>query len=203
MFYAFLRKCAKLFYVIMYKITVIGKENIPDMKGGYIIASNHVSNNDPPVVGITFKGKYNFMAKEELFQKNRFFTWLITQLGAFPVKRGAKDGAQAIEKALESLRNGRIFVIFPEGTRSKDGTLGRAKSGVTIIAAQAKAPVVPVFIKYGKKRKFRRRIQVSIGEMMPAEKFDIDIEDRRQLKALSADIMGEIAKLQENAPDVD
>lgn len=203
MFYAFLRKCAKLFYVIMYKITVIGKENIPDMKGGYIIASNHVSNNDPPVVGITFKGKYNFMAKEELFQKNRFFTWLITQLGAFPVKRGAKDGAQAIEKALESIRNGRIFVIFPEGTRSKDGTLGRAKSGVTIIAAQAKAPVVPVFIKYGKKRKFRRRIQVSIGEMMPAEKFDIDIEDRRQLKALSADIMGEIAKLQENAPDVD
>jgi len=60
-----------------------------------------------------------------------------------------------------------------------------------------------VFIKYGKKRKFRRRIQVSVGEMMPAEKFDIDIEDRRQLKALSSDIMGEIAKLQENAPDVD
>ena len=62
MFYAFLRKCAKLFYVIVYMITVIGKENIPDLKGGYIIASNNVSNNDPPVVGITFKGKYNFMA---------------------------------------------------------------------------------------------------------------------------------------------
>lgn len=203
MFYAFLRKCAKLFYVIMYKITVIGKENMPDMKGGYIIASNHVSNNDPPVIGVTFKGRYNFMAKEELFHKNPFFTWLIKQLGAFPVKRGAKDGAQAIEKALESLEQGHIFVIFPEGTRSKDGTLGRPKSGVTLIAAQAKAPVVPVFIKYGRKRKFRRRIQVSVGEMMPAEKFDIDIEDRRQLKALSSDIMGEIAKLQENAPDVD
>jgi len=203
MFYAFLRKCAKLFYVIMYKMTVIGKENMPDMKGGYIIASNHVSNNDPPVIGVTFKGRYNFMAKEELFHKNPFFTWLIKQLGAFPVKRGAKDGAQAIEKALESLEKGHIFVIFPEGTRSKDGTLGRPKSGVTLIAAQAKAPVVPVFIKYGKKRKFRRRIQVSVGEMMPAEKFDIDIEDRRELKALSSDIMGEIAKLQENAPDVD
>lgn len=203
MFYAFLRKCAKLFYVIMYKITVIGKENMPGLKGGYIIASNHVSNNDPPVIGVTFKGRYNFMAKEELFHKNPFFTWLIKQLGAFPVKRGAKDGAQAIEKALESLEKGHIFVIFPEGTRSKDGTLGKAKSGVTLIAAQAKAPVVPVFIKYGRKRKFRRRIQVSVGEMMPAEKFDIDIEDRRQLKALSSDIMGEIAKLQENAPDVD
>ncbi len=202
MFYAFLRKCAKLFYVIIYNITVIGKENIPEAKGGYIIASNHVSNNDPPVVGITFKGKYTFMAKEELFHKNPIFTWLITQLGAFPVKRGAKDGAQAIEKALESLKNGRIFVIFPEGTRSKDGTLGRAKSGVTLIAAQAKAPVVPVFIRYGRK-KFRRRVIVSIGEVIPAEKFDVDIEDKRVLKQLSATIMDEIAKLQENAPDVD
>lgn len=202
MLYAFLRKCAKLFYVIVYNITVIGRENIPEEKGGYIIASNHVSNNDPPVVGITFKGKYTFMAKEELFHKNPIFTWLITKLGAFPVKRGAKDGAQAIEKALQSLKEGRIFVIFPEGTRSKDGTLGRAKSGVTLIAAQAKAPVVPVFIKYGRK-KFRRRIIVSIGEVIPAEKFDVDIEDKRVLKQISATIMDEIAKLQENAPDVD
>ena len=202
MFYSFLRNCARLFYIIVYKITVIGAENIPDAKGGYIIASNHISNNDPPVVGITFKGKYTFMAKEELFHKNPIFTWLITKLGAFPVKRGAKDGAQAIEKALESLKNGRIFVIFPEGTRSKDGELGRAKSGVTLIAAQAKAPVVPVFIKYGRK-KFRREIQISIGEMIPAEKFDVDIQDKKVLKQVSATIMDEIAKLKEKAPDVD
>ncbi len=202
MFYSFLRNLCRLFYIIVFKITVIGEENIPKEKGGYIIASNHVSNNDPPVVGITFRGKYTFMAKEELFHKNAIFTWLITKLGAFPVKRGAKDGAQAIEKALESLKNGRIFVIFPEGTRSKDGELGRAKSGVTLIAAQAKAPVVPVFIKYGRK-KFRREIQISIGEMIPAERFDVDIEDRKMLKQVSTTIMDEIAKLKENAPDVD
>lgn len=202
MFYSFLRNICRLFYLIVFKITVIGQENIPKEKGGYIIASNHVSNNDPPVVGITFKGKYNFMAKEELFHKNPIFTWLITKLGAFPVKRGAKDGAQAIQKALECLKNGRIFVIFPEGTRSKDGELGRAKSGVTLIAAQAKVPVVPVFIKYGRK-KFRREIQISIGEMIPAERFDVDIEDRKMLKQVSATIMDEIAKLKEKAPDVD
>lgn len=68
MFYSFLRNCARLFYIIVYHIHVIGGENIPKEKGGYIIASNHVSNNDPPVVGITFKGKYTFMAKEELFR---------------------------------------------------------------------------------------------------------------------------------------
>ncbi len=202
MFYSFLRNLCRLFYIIVFKITVIGEENIPKEKGGYIIASNHVSNNDPPVVGITFRGKYTFMAKEELFHKNPIFTWLITKLGAFPVKRGAKDGTQAIEKALESLKDGRIFVIFPEGTRSKDGELGRAKSGVTLIAAQAKAPVVPVFIKYGRK-KFRREIQISVGEMIPAERFDVDIEDRKMLKQVSATIMDEIAKLKENAPDVD
>lgn len=202
MFYSFLRNLCRIFYIIVYRITVIGEENIPKEKSGYIIASNHVSNNDPPVVGITFKGKYTFMAKEELFHKNPIFTWLITKLGAFPVKRGAKDGAQAIQKALESLKNGRIFVIFPEGTRSKDGELGRAKSGVTLVAAQAKVPVVPVFIKYGRK-KFRREIQISIGERIPAECFDVDIEDRKMLKQVSATIMDEIAKLKENAPDVD
>ncbi len=202
MFYSFLRNLCRIYYYIVYRITVIGKENIPAQKSGYIIASNHVSNNDPPVVGITFNGKYTFMAKEELFHKNRIFTWLITQLGAFPVKRGAKDGAQAIQKALDSLKNGRIFVIFPEGTRSKDGELGRAKTGVTLIAAQAKVPVVPVFIRYGRK-KLRREIQISIGEMIPAERFDVDIEDKRMLKQVSSTIMDEIAKLKEKAPDVD
>ncbi len=201
MFYSFLRNCARLFYLIVYHIVVIGGENIPKEKGGYIIASNHVSNNDPPVVGITFKGKYTFMAKQELFEINPLFTWLITRLGAFPVKRGAKD-TSAIDKALESLKEGRIFVIFPEGTRSKDGTLGRAKSGVTVIAAQAKVPVVPVFIRYGRK-KFRRNIYISIGEKIPAERFDVDISDHKMLKRVSSAIMDEIARLQENMPDVD
>lgn len=201
MFYSFLRNCARLFYLIVYHIVVIGGENIPKEKGGYIIASNHVSNNDPPVVGITFKGKYTFMAKQELFEINPLFTWLIKRLGAFPVKRGAKDNS-AIERALESLKEGRIFVIFPEGTRSKDGKLGHAKSGVTLIAAQAKVPVVPVFIRYGRK-KFRRNIYISIGRTIPAERFDVDYTDRKLLKEVSATIMDEIGKLQENMPDVD
>lgn len=201
MFYSFLRNCARLFYIIVYHITVIGGENIPKEKGGYIIASNHVSNNDPPVVGITFKGKYTFMAKQELFEINPIFTWLIRCLGAFPVKRGAKDNS-AIEKALDSLKDGRIFVIFPEGTRSRDGKLGHAKSGVTLIAAQAKVPVVPVYIRYGRK-KFRRNICISIGKEIPAEHFDVDYTDRKVLKQVSATIMDEIAKLGESMPDVD
>lgn len=201
MFYNFCRGVVNFIFHIIFKITVIGKENIPEAKSGYIIASNHVSNYDPPMVGIVFKGKYTFMAKDELFHVNPIFTWLIKKLGAFPVKRGAKD-TSSIDTALESLKQGRVFVIFPEGTRSKTGELGKAKSGVSLVAARAKVPVVPVFVAYGKK-KFRRNVLVSVGKTIPAESFDIDIEDKREIHRISKLIMGEIAGLKENAPDVE
>lgn len=201
MFYALAREIVSFIFHIIFKITVLGRENIPKQKGSYIIASNHVSNNDPPMIGIVFKGKYTFMAKEELFRVNPLFTWLIKRLGAFPVKRGSKDPA-AIKSAIESLDKGRIFVIFPEGTRSKDGELGKPKSGVTLIAAQAKASVVPVFVKYGRKR-FRRRVLVSVGKPIPAESFDVDLEDKRQIRRVSELIMGEIVKLKESAPEIE
>lgn len=201
MFYEIARGIVSAVFHIIFKIIVLGKENIPKEKGSFIIASNHVSNNDPPMIGVVFKKKYTFMAKEELFNVNPVFTWLIKKLGAFPVKRGSKDTA-AIDEAIESLGNGRVFVIFPEGTRSKTGELGRPKSGVSLIAAKAKAPVVPVFVKYGRKR-FRKRVLVSVGEIIPAEEFDTDITDKRQLRAISERIMGEIAKLKSEAPEID
>lgn len=201
MFYEIARELVSFAFHIKFKITVLGKENIPEAKGGYIIASNHVSNYDPPMVGIVFSGKYTFMAKEELFHVNPIFTWLIKKLGAFPVKRGSKDPA-AIDNALESLDHGRIFVIFPEGTRSKDGELGKAKSGVSLIAARAHVPVVPVFVKYGRKR-FRRRVLVSVGQPISADNFNIDLNEKRQIRMVSDKIMGEIAALKDAAPDID
>ncbi|MGN0679879.1 MAG: lysophospholipid acyltransferase family protein [Oscillospiraceae bacterium] len=194
------RNIVSFFFHIIYKITVTGRENIPTAKGGYIIASNHVSNLDPPMVGIIFRGKYTFMAKDELFHVNPLFTWLITKLGAFPVKRGSKDLA-VIDKALESLEKGRIFVIFPEGTRSKTGELGKPKSGVAITAIKAAAPVVPVFVKYGKKR-FRRQVSISVGEMMPADSFAVDIADKHEIRRVSEMIMDRIADLKANAPEI-
>ncbi|MGN1110254.1 MAG: lysophospholipid acyltransferase family protein [Oscillospiraceae bacterium] len=200
MLYALARNIVSFIFHIIYKITIVGRENIPKENGGYIIASNHVSNLDPPMVGIVFRGKYTFMAKDELFHVNPFFTWLITKLGAFPVKRGAKDLA-VIDKALESLKQGRIFVIFPEGTRSKTGELGKPKSGVAITAIRAKAPVVPVFVKYGKKR-FRRRVCISVGEMMPKDCFAVDASDKHEIRRVSEMIMDRIAGLKAAAPEI-
>ncbi len=201
MFYKIATGLASLFHRIFFKITIIGRENIPENIGGCIIASNHVSNNDPPFIGVVFKGKYTFMAKEELFRRP-LFGWLIRKLGAFPVKRGAKD-LSAIDTAIESLHNGRTFIIFPEGTRSKTGELGKAKSGVSLISVRAKAPVIPVFVKYGRK-KFRRNALISIGKTIPKAEFEaIDLADKRAVHTISNRIMGEIAKLKESAPDID
>ncbi len=201
MFYKIATGLASFLYHIVFKITVVGRENIPKKLGGCIIASNHVSNNDPPFIGVVFKGKYSFMAKEELF-RNRLFGWLIRRLGAFPVKRGAKDFS-AIDTAIESLDKGRTFIIFPEGTRSRTGELGKPKSGVSLIAVKAKAPVIPVFVKYGRK-KFRRNALISIGETIPKEEFEaVELTDKRAIHIISNRIMGEIAKLKESAPDID
>lgn len=201
MFYGMARGLVSAIFHIYFNIKIVGQENIPAEKGGYIIACNHVSNNDPPMVGIVFKGKYTFMAKEELF-KSPIFAWLIRKLGAFPVKRGSKD-MSVLKNAIDSLNYGRIFVIFPEGTRSKTGELGRPKSGVSLVAVQAKVPVVPVFIKYGKKRIMRRNVLVSIGGKIPGSEFEnVEITDKQQIRAVSQRIMGEIAKLKENAPEI-
>ena len=118
----------EIFYLhIKYKTRILNPENIPDLSGGFIVACNHQSYSDPPVLAGIFKGRFSFMAKSELF-KNKLFAWLIKKCGAFPVVRGAKDSA-ALDRAVEDLKQNKIFVIFPEGTRSKDGVIETAYGG--------------------------------------------------------------------------
>ena len=169
--------------------------NIPAMKGGYIIACNHQSYADPPMVAAVIRGKFSFMAKEELF-KNPFFAWLIRRCGAFPVARGAGDDAP-IQTSIEAVRKNRILVIFPEGTRSKDGVIGRMKSGVVLIASQAGAPVLPVCIRY----KGKSDVVVNIGEMIPAEDVHIDENDRRSMRNAAKRIGDSMLSLQKEIYD--
>lgn len=188
--YLFFRKLLSIVFHIKYKITVHHPENIPDMKGGYIIASNHLKMLDPPMIAACISGKFSFMAKDEIFHKNPFITFVITKCGAFPVVRGSGDEAP-IQKAVEVLEEQRIFVIFPEGTRSKDGNLGRVKSGIALIASQAAAPVLPVCLKYTGKRK----VDLTIGELIPADQLKIDPDDRKSMRNVSKRIQGELQSL--------
>lgn len=189
--YLFFRKLLSIFFHIKYHITVLHPENIPKQKGGYIIACNHQRYADPPMLAAVVRGKFSFMAKEELFKKNPFFAWLIRRCGAFPVARGAGDDAP-IKTSVEAIEKGRVLVIFPEGTRSKDGSIGRMKSGVVLIASQAGAPVLPVCIRY----KGKKDVIIDFGGMIPAEDVKIDENDRRSMRNAAKRIGDSLISLQ-------
>ena len=121
-------------FKIAFNVRFEGRKNIPDGEA-VIYASNHRTNADPPLVACRGKGKFAFMAKEELF-KNKLFAWLIRSLGAFPVSRGKGDTG-VLDTAIERLEKGRSLIIFPEGTRSKDGKVHRGHSGAAVISAKS------------------------------------------------------------------
>lgn len=131
---------------------VSGRGNIP-VSGAVILAPNHQSLLDPPLVGVSC-GRWPFiMAKAELFKG--IVGWGIEQMGSFPVKRGAPDRA-AFKTARRVLEEGHPLLVFPEGTRTRNGQLGRAESGLLAIAHTRKCPVVPVRIR-GTERAFSPR----------------------------------------------
>lgn len=196
--YNFLVFLVRSFVKLWFKVEVIGKENVPD-KGGYIVASNHQSYWDPVLIAVFLKGKYCFMAKKELF-RNKLFGWFITMLGAFPVERGSGDSAP-LDEAVSRIKSGKIFVIFPEGTRSLNGKLGRGRSGVSVIAGMSGADLLPYAIKYDGRPKFRSKVSIRIGKLIPAEEIKISDTDRHQIKNTTNRIMEEIAALLEDNDD--
>ncbi|MBE6851615.1 MAG: 1-acyl-sn-glycerol-3-phosphate acyltransferase [Ruminococcus sp.] len=175
-------------YAIWYNIKVEGRENIPK-KGSFIFASNHRSYADPVLVVICGRGKFSFMAKSELFE-NKAFGWLIRALGAFPVERGKGDTA-AIDRAISRVKEGTHLLIFPEGTRSMTGKVGRGKTGVALIAAKAETDVIPVGINFEGKLHFRSKIIVRYGKPIPASQFAMadDLSDRDMLRMLKRNVV--------------
>ena len=177
--------CWLLFRVLL-RWRVTGLENIP--AGGAIIAPNHQSFWDIPLLGVALRGRHvHFMAKSELFQ-NPVFGWVIRTLLAFPVKRGAPDRA-AIRHAIEMLKAGDLVAIFPEGTRSKTGQLGAPEAGLSLIAAKADVPIVPVAI-YGSrlifsKTQFLPQVKIHFGNPINiCEIKSVQGEDRLDVGAM-------------------
>lgn len=119
---------------------VIGYENLPS-EGGVIVACNHVSYLDPPLVGSTIRRECAFMARHDLWNCKPL-GWLITRLNAFPVHRDTPD-ISALRRAADEVKSGKVLVLFPEGTRSPDARLQKAHPGLALIVRQARAPVMP------------------------------------------------------------
>ncbi len=178
----------RIAYAVWYNVKVEGRENIPK-KGSYIFASNHRSYADPVLVVICGRGRFAFMAKSELFQ-NKLFAGLIRVLGAFPVERGKGD-TEAIDRAINTVKNGTHLLIFPEGTRSMTGKVGKGKTGVALIAARAGADVIPVGINFEGKLHFRSKIVVRYGKPIPAARLALEenLSDRELLRTLKRNVV--------------
>ncbi len=191
-FYKFALGLCTCAFKIMFKFSVEGRENIPEDKG-FIVTSNHLSNLDPPLLGVALRTPLTFMAKEELF-KNRLFSSLIRKLGAFPVSRGGGD-IGAIKTALKLLREGHKMVIFPEGGRSRTkGMLRKGKSGAVMLAAKTGTGLLPVGISAD--FKFRGKVKVTIGKYIDFSEYAKKKLSAEELQSLTDNmLMPEIAKL--------
>ena len=133
----------KPFFKLPLRLKVKGLENIP-LNKGCIIAANHRSYLDPPVLNLASPRPIIFLAKYDLF-KIPILNWIITKAGAMPLYGGRKD-LKTLKKAIEYLKEGYCIGIFPEGTRMKPNTFGKAHNGVGLLALKSKVPVIPTYI---------------------------------------------------------
>ena len=178
--------CSGILYPI-YQFEVIGKENFPT-DGGVLLCSNHISNLDPPTVGIAAPRQVHFMAKEELFSAP-VLGKILPLINAFPVKRGMSD-REALRKGLGVLKEGKVLGLFPEGTRSETGELGKGLAGAGFFALRSKAQIVPCAV-IGPYKPFKR-LKVVFGK-------PIEFDDYRKNKVSAEEatdiIMNEIGQL--------
>jgi 1-acyl-sn-glycerol-3-phosphate acyltransferase len=185
---------------------VFNQERVP-LTGPVILASNHSSYLDPPLVGAGIKRGINYLARENLF---RFpvVGWILHQWQVVPVDREG-GGAKGLKAILERLLQGGAIILFPEGTRSRDGKIQPARSGIGLTVIKSQAPVVPVrvfgtFAAYGRHMVFPRprRVAVKYGRPMTFAELRAESKvcSKTRLKEIyqqvADEIMTAIAKLE-------
>jgi len=167
-------------------------------EGGAIIASNHASFLDPPVVGCAYGQELSYMARNTLFKGA--FGWLLPRLNAIPVDREQAD-LKSMKTILRALKEGRRILMFPEGTRSRDGELQAAKPGIGMLIAKSRAPVQPVRVigsheALGRDGKIRfRPVKVVVGKPVAFTAEELASKSREGYQRLSDRVLGEIRAL--------
>jgi len=171
---------------IVFRPQVIGRENL--IKGrGFILAPNHRSALDPVFVvvsdGYFWLHKMRIFAKKELFQGKPLLAWFLRQMGAVSVKNG-RDDLSTLDNTIRECRTGRGLLLFPEGTRSRDGRLLPPKSGAFVVADQAAVDMIPCRILYDTpdgSLKLFCRIRICFGKPISAEQLALG-EKRNMVK---------------------
>lgn len=189
-------------YDMFFRGEVVGIEHLPKT-GAFLIASNHASHLDPPIIGSFVPRQVCFFARKSLW-KPGIAAWWLDAVGTIPVDRDGGQDVSAIKRVLRALANDKVLILFPEGTRSPDGALQTPKPGVGMIVCRTQVPVVPArifgsFEAFGKGVGFPRAgtpVSVVFGPpLMPGE-YDPGNGKEDRYQQASERIFKEIAKLE-------
>lgn len=198
MVYLIAMPLAWVIWHIVFNFKVIGRENLIKDRG-FVMVCNHISAIDPVFLILArFWGKKMIVLGKKEIMKNGFARWFLKSVGVIAVDRGAGDTA-ALEKAVEQVKNGRGALIFPEGTRSKDGNLHALKSGAFVIAGQAQVDIIPSRIIYKKgKMKLFSSVKVVFGKPISCAELNLDgSHSASQLRGAKQRVTAEMEKLLE------
>ena len=143
LWYEMLRLMIFVAVCAFYRFRAFGREHLPE-DGGALLASNHQSHLDPPLIGQAVPRRINYLARATLF---RFFLlrWLIQSLDAIPIDREG-SGLGGIKETMKRLRSGGKVLMFPEGTRTADGNMRPLKPGFCAMVRRSNVPIVPLAI---------------------------------------------------------
>ena len=188
-----------LFYEILNRGQCYGTENIPE-DGPFIIAANHVSFVDPPYIGLQIHRQIAPFARKTLW-KGKFCNWWLNSVGTIPVDLAGND-VSAIRKVIQALDRNRAVLLFPEGSRSADGTLQAGKAGVGLMACKTQVPILPTRIfnanlalpRHGR-FKPGVPVHVAFGPLILPHEYDDPSQGKNRYQHASNKIMEAIASL--------
>ena len=186
----------------LFKVKPEGRERVPK-DGAAILASNHLSFSDSIFLPLVLRRRITFVAKAEYFEQRKT-AWFFRAVGQIPIKRGGGSASQrALDSAMDVLRAGGLFGIYPEGTRSPDGRLYKGHTGVARLALQSGAPVIAVAMVGTReaqpigqvKPNFFSPIGVKFSKPMYFDKYKDRADDPRVLRQITDEIMFELRTL--------
>ncbi|MFZ5494122.1 MAG: lysophospholipid acyltransferase family protein [Verrucomicrobiota bacterium] len=199
-FYGFFHYLAACLHGMCFRGEVAGADNFPP-DGPFLIASNHASHLDPPLVGCHVPRQMRFFARKSLWS-NRVLGWWMDRVETIPVERDSGD-IGAIKRVLQALAENRAIVLFPEGTRTLDGRLQKPKPGVGLMACKSGVPVVPCRIfgsyeAFGKGAaipRFGTPISIVFGPPLSPAEYDDPSAGKARYELAAQRIMDRIAAL--------
>jgi 1-acyl-sn-glycerol-3-phosphate acyltransferase len=198
--YWFLRLLCIAGFKLGGNLRIYGRNNLVEDRGA-LFAANHVSYLDPPLVGVVARGPLYYLARKSLFDE-RPLGWVLPHLNLVPVDSGGRD-MSAIKKIVQLVSEGKRVAIFPEGTRSPDGSLQPAQAGVGLVIAKTLAPVVPMRVfgtwesfPRGAKKIKRHQMVVVVGKPLIFTETDFKAGGRDAYQKAADRVMAAIAALE-------